>query len=309
MILIWNGEEIEAIDLDKEIPGPRAREIARHLEPGYLRGYLEGRKVAVGFQELRSKGKLGKGYRQIRSLMAMTRYDVPTESPWRYAMYLKEKMLEQVGTTSGNSCDVPPVTTQDETEPKADQYPEDGLKAARHPEDGMKAAQHPEDELYASQRSRAEPKAARQPEDELYASQKSRTEPKAARHPEDEPKEARQPEDGPKAAQQSGEAVESRPRAARRSRAKQKAAQQSIARQKATQRSKDEPPAGTILHVSPRVKPGDARASPPVGPGDAQTGPPVRPGDARASPPVGPGSVRAGPGDASRPKSCTGLST
>ena len=307
MILIWNGEEIEAIDLDKEIPGPRAREIARHLEPGYLRGYLEGRKVAVGFQELRSKGKLGKGYRQIRSLMAMTRYDVPTESPWRYAMYLKEKMLEQVGTTTGNSCDAPPVNTQDETEPKADQrpedgvkaaqrsqtepkvdqYPEDGLKAARHPEDGMKAAQHPEDELYASQRSRAEPKAARQPEDELYASQKSRTEPKAARHPEDEPKEARQPEDGPKAAQQSGEAVESRPRAARRSRAKQKAAQQSIARQKATQRSKDEPPAGTILHVSPRVKPGDARASPPVGPG----------------------SVRAGPGDASRPKSCTGLST
>ena len=73
MILIWNGEEIEAIDLDKEIPGPRAKEIAMHLEPGYLRGYLEGRKVAVGFQELRSKGKVGKGYRQIRSLMAMTR--------------------------------------------------------------------------------------------------------------------------------------------------------------------------------------------------------------------------------------------
>ena len=259
MILIWNGEEIEAIELDKEIPGPRAREIARHLEPGYLRGYLEGRKVAVGFQELRSKGKLGKGYRQIRSLMAMTCYDVPTESPWRYAMYLKEKMLEQVGTTSGNSCDAPPVTTQDGTEPKA----------ARHPEDRVKAAQ------------------------------RSQTEPKADQYP----------EDGPKAAQQSGEAVESRPRAARRSRAKQKAAQQSIARQKATQRPKDEPPAGTILHVSPRVKPGDARASPPVGPGDVQTGPPVRPGDARASPPVRPGSVRAGPGDASRPKSCTGLST
>ena len=168
MIFIWNGVEIEAIDLDKAIPGPRAKEIARHLEPGYLRGYLEGRKVAVGFQELRSKGKVGKGYRQIRSLMAMTRYDVPTESPWRYAMCLKEKMLEQVGTTSGNSCDAPPVNTQDGTEPKA----------ARHPEDRVKAAQ----------RSQTEPKADQYPEDG----------PKAARQPEDEPKEARQPEDGPK---------------------------------------------------------------------------------------------------------------
>ena len=246
MILIWNGEEIEAIDLDKEIPGPRAREIARHLEPGYLRGYLEGKKVAIGFQEIRSKGKVGKGYRQIRSLMAMTRYDVPTESPWRYAMYLKEKMLEQVGTTTGNSCDAPPVNTQNGTEPKA----------ARHPEDRVKAAQ----------RSQTEPKADQYPEDG----------PKAARHPEDELKEARQPEDGVKAAQQPGEVpVASRPHAARRSRAKQKAAQQSIARQKATQRSKDEPPAGTILHVSPRVKPGDARASPPVGPGDVRSSPPV----------------------------------
>jgi len=101
MILIWNGEEIEAIDLDKAIPGPRANEIARHLEHGYLRGYLEGRRVAVGFQEIRSKGKVGKGYRQIRSLMAMTHYDVPTEAPWRYAMYLKEKMLEQATATTG----------------------------------------------------------------------------------------------------------------------------------------------------------------------------------------------------------------
>ena len=246
MILIWNGEEIEAIDLDKEIPGPRAKEIARHLEPGYLRGYLEGRKVAVGFQELRSKGKVGKGYRQIRSLMAMTRYDVPTESPWRYAMCLKEKMLEQVGTTTGNSCDAPPVNTQNGTEPKA----------ARHPEDRVKAAQ----------RSQTEPKADQYPEDG----------PKPARHPEDELKEARQPEDGVKAAQQPGEVpVASRPHAARRSRAKQKAAQQSIARQKATQRSKDEPPTGAIPHVSPRVKPGDARASPPVGPGDVRSSPPV----------------------------------
>jgi len=261
MILIWNGEEIEAIDLDKEIPGPRAKEIARHLEPGYLRGYLEGRKVALGFQEIRSKGKVGKGYRQIRSLMAMTRYDVPTESPWRYAMYLKEKMLEQVGTTTGNSCDAPPVNTQDGTEPKA----------ARHPEDRVKAAQ----------RSQTEPKADQYPEDG----------PKAAQHPEDEPKEARQPEEGVKAAQHYGEAVASRPHAARRSRAKQKAAQQSIARQKATQRSKDEPPTGAIPHVFPRVKPGDARASPPVGPGDARASPPVGPGDVRSSPPVG-----AGPG-------------
>ena len=115
MIFIWNGVEIEAIDLDKAIPGPRAKEIARHLEPGYLRGYLEGRRVAVGFQEIRSKGKVGKGYRQIRSLMTMTHYDVPTEAPWRYAMYLKEKMLEQATATTGEDAQLtaPPVETSE----------------------------------------------------------------------------------------------------------------------------------------------------------------------------------------------------
>ena len=115
MIFIWNGVEIEAIDLDKAIPGPRAKEIARHLEPGYLRGYLEGRRVAVGFQEIRSKGKVGKGYRQIRSLMTMTHYDVPTEAPWRYAMYLKEKLLEQATATTGEDAQLtaPPVETSE----------------------------------------------------------------------------------------------------------------------------------------------------------------------------------------------------
>ena len=50
MILIWNGEEIEAIDLDKEIPGPRAREIARHLEPGYLRATWKGGRLPSVFR-------------------------------------------------------------------------------------------------------------------------------------------------------------------------------------------------------------------------------------------------------------------
>ena len=115
MIFIWNGVEIEAIDLDKAIPGPHAKEIARHLEPGYLRGYLEGRRVAVGFQEIRSKGKVGKGYRLIRSLMTMTHYDVPTEAPWRYAMYLKEKMLEQATATTGEDAQLTasPVETSE----------------------------------------------------------------------------------------------------------------------------------------------------------------------------------------------------
>lgn len=115
MIFIWNGAEIEAIDLDKAISGPRAKEIARHLEPGYLHGYLEGRRVAVGFQEIRSKGKVGKGYRQIRSLMTMTHYDVPTEAPWRYAMYLKEKLLEQATATTGEDAQLtaPPVETSE----------------------------------------------------------------------------------------------------------------------------------------------------------------------------------------------------
>ena len=138
MIFIWNGVEIEAIDLDKAIPGPRAKEIARHLEPGYLRGYLEGRRVAVGFQEIRSKGKVGKGYRQIRSLMTMTHYDVPTEAPWRYAMYLKEKMLEQATATTGEDAQLtaphaetsvalpvdgaqPPQSTTQPTMPSADE--------------------------------------------------------------------------------------------------------------------------------------------------------------------------------------------
>ena len=44
MTLVWDGEEIRAIDLDREIPGPRAEEVARLIEPRYLRGYLEGRR-------------------------------------------------------------------------------------------------------------------------------------------------------------------------------------------------------------------------------------------------------------------------
>lgn len=94
MILLWNGEKIEAVDLDKVIPGPRAEEIARLLEPGYLHGYLAGRSHDVGIRDTMKKGRLSRDYRQIRRLMSRPASEPPIAPPWRYAMYLKEKLLE-----------------------------------------------------------------------------------------------------------------------------------------------------------------------------------------------------------------------
>ena len=95
MILVWNGEAIEAIDMDKVFPGPRAEEVAGLLEPGYLRGYLEGRKAVVGKKEIREKGRVGKGLRQIQRLINQPIAEPKMAAPWRYAMFLKEMILEK----------------------------------------------------------------------------------------------------------------------------------------------------------------------------------------------------------------------
>ena len=98
MILLWDGKQIQVVDLDKVIPGPRAEEVAALLEPGYLRGYLEGRGHDVGIREIKKKGRLGREYRQIQKLLRKQPSFPPQGAPWQYAMFLKERILEQQAT-------------------------------------------------------------------------------------------------------------------------------------------------------------------------------------------------------------------
>ena len=98
MILLWDGKQIQAVDLDKVIPGPRAEEVAALLEPGYLRGYLEGRGHDVAIREIKKRGRLGRDYRQIQKLLRKQPSSPPQGAPWQYAMFLKERVLEQQAT-------------------------------------------------------------------------------------------------------------------------------------------------------------------------------------------------------------------
>ena len=98
MILLWDGKQIQAVDLDKVIPGPRAEEVAALLEPGYLRGYLEGRGHDVAIREIKKRGRLGRDYRQIQKLLRKQPSFPPQGAPWQYAMFLKERVLEQQAT-------------------------------------------------------------------------------------------------------------------------------------------------------------------------------------------------------------------
>ena len=98
MILLWDGKQIQAVDLDKVIPGPRAEEVASLLEPGYLRGYLEGRGHDVAIREIKKRGRLGRDYRQIQKLLRKQPSSPPQGAPWQYAMFLKERVLEQQAT-------------------------------------------------------------------------------------------------------------------------------------------------------------------------------------------------------------------
>lgn len=98
MILLWDGNKIEAVDLDKVIPGPWAEEVAALLEPGYLRGYLEGRGHDVAIREIKKRGRLGRDYRQIQKLLRKQPSFPPQGAPWQYAMFLKERILEQQAT-------------------------------------------------------------------------------------------------------------------------------------------------------------------------------------------------------------------
>ena len=93
MTLIWDGEAIQSYDLDREIPGPRAEEIASLLEPGYLRGYLESRRKEVSFREARRKGKPGRGFRQIQRLLRSPGGEEKQAAPWQYATFLREMLL------------------------------------------------------------------------------------------------------------------------------------------------------------------------------------------------------------------------
>ena len=118
MLLLWNGKEIEAVDLDHVIPGPRAEEVAALLEPAYLRGYLEGRGHDVAIREIKKKGRLGRDYRQIQKFLRNTPTSPPRSAPWQYAMFLKERILAQQ-----------PVTTSEEVVTSTDPLNEMGSKS------------------------------------------------------------------------------------------------------------------------------------------------------------------------------------
>ena len=111
MILLWDGKQIQAVDLDKVIPGPRAEEVAALLEPGYLRGYLEGRGHDVAIREIKKRGRLGRDYRQIQKLLRKQPSSPPLGAPWQYAMFLKERILEQQATPAPTEKAGSPGTT------------------------------------------------------------------------------------------------------------------------------------------------------------------------------------------------------
>ena len=87
MILVWDGSSILSIDLDREIPGPRAEAVARLIEPNYLRGYLEGRRKEAGRAMLRNRAAL-KGYRQIERLLRLPATLPPAGTARQYAEQL-----------------------------------------------------------------------------------------------------------------------------------------------------------------------------------------------------------------------------
>ena len=95
MILVWDGSTVLSIDLDREIPGPRAETVARLIEPNYLRGYLEGRRQEAGRAMLRNRAAL-KGYRQIEWLLRLPATLPPMGTARQYA----EQLWNNHGTTS-----------------------------------------------------------------------------------------------------------------------------------------------------------------------------------------------------------------
>lgn len=85
--MVWDGSTIRSIDLDREIPGPRAEEVARLIEPTYLRGYLEGRLREAGRAMLRNRAA-AKGYRQIERLLRLQPVAPPMGTARQYAEQL-----------------------------------------------------------------------------------------------------------------------------------------------------------------------------------------------------------------------------
>ena len=86
-ILVWDGSIIRSIDLDREIPGPHAEEVARLIEPTYLRGYLEGRLREAGRVMLRNRAAT-KGYRQIQAILRAQPVAPPMGTARQYAEQL-----------------------------------------------------------------------------------------------------------------------------------------------------------------------------------------------------------------------------
>ena len=85
--MVWDGSTIRSIDLDREIPGPHAEEVARLIEPTYLRGYLEGRLRESGRAMLRNRAAT-KGYRQIERLLRTQPAAPPMGTARQYAEQL-----------------------------------------------------------------------------------------------------------------------------------------------------------------------------------------------------------------------------
>ena len=140
MILLWDGKQIQAVDLDKVIPGPRAEEVAALLEPGYLRGYLEGRGHDVAIREIKKRGRLGRDYRQIQKLLRKQPSSPPQGAPWQYAMFLKERVLEQQATPaptekaeSTESTTLPVDDAQQPTMPVEEQAEASAVDDAEQP--------------------------------------------------------------------------------------------------------------------------------------------------------------------------------
>ena len=93
LILVWDGSTIRSIDLDREIPGPHAEEVARLIEPTYLRGYLEGRLLEAGRAMLRNRAAT-KGYRQIQAILRAQPATPPMGTARQYAeqlLYLQQR--------------------------------------------------------------------------------------------------------------------------------------------------------------------------------------------------------------------------
>ena len=140
MMLLWDGNKIEAVDLDKVIPGPRAEEVAALLEPGYLRGYVEGRGHDVAIREIKKRGRLGRDYRQIQKLLRKQPSFPPQGAPWQYAMFLKERVLEQQATPaptekadSTESTTLPVDDAQQPTMPVEEQAEASAVDDAEQP--------------------------------------------------------------------------------------------------------------------------------------------------------------------------------